>query len=103
MCSASDGKLKVSVTITIHLRTDESGTCVNFYAVNEMVFSGILKTTYIDRFIKSIHPAKKIDPCRSPSVPMLMVHDAKSEAEKNNKMPCRGNKEDSELSTTPIR
>lgn len=57
--SASDTKFKVSGTITLLIRKGKSRTRVNFNAVNELVVPLLLRTTFIDSFRKSIHPAER--------------------------------------------
>lgn len=82
--SASDTKLKDLQTITLHLSMGESRTCVNFGAVNSLFVSVFLRTTHIDRFIKSIHLAERnIFPHHSPPVPTIKIRKARSEVEHN--------------------
>lgn len=57
--SASDNKLSVSGTITIHLRMIEEGTPVSLDFVSELVVPVLFGTTYNDRFTKSIHSAER--------------------------------------------
>lgn len=52
--------------------------------VDKVAFQVLLGTTFMDRIIISIHPAeKKIFLRLSPPVPVLMVQEAKSEAEES--------------------
>lgn len=66
----------------LHLRMGESRTRANFGIASELVVPILLGTTYIDRFIRSIHPAeRKIVPYHYPPVPKLIVYKARSEPE----------------------
>lgn len=88
--SALDTKLKVAREMNPHLSTGESRTRVSFRVVSELVVPVRLRTTYIDRFIKSIHPAKrKIVRYHSWSVPILIVHEAGSEAKNGSWIPAK--------------
>lgn len=55
----SRNKLKVSGTITGHLRTSEPRTRVTFGVASELVVPILLRTTVSFRFIKSIDPAER--------------------------------------------
>lgn len=82
--SASNRKRNASQTITPHLPMAESRTRINFGVVNELVMPVLPGTTFIDKFIRSIHPVKrKIVAHHSSAVSILMVHEARSEADKN--------------------
>lgn len=60
----------------------ELRTCINYGIVGELVVLIPLQTTYLDRFIKSKHPAEgKHSPHCTPPVPILLVPGDKSEAE----------------------
>lgn len=70
--SASDTKMKVSGTVTVHLHMGESHRHVNLRVVNELDFTVLLEAMFIDRFIKSIHPVeRKIITHQSPPVPIF--------------------------------
>lgn len=82
MYSASYTKLKVSRTITLHLRLVELRNCVNFSVFSEFAIPVPLETTYSDMFIKLIHPAEQeIVSHHSMSVPTLILEEAGSKAE----------------------
>lgn len=82
--SASDTKVVVSEFITAHLRVFESLTRMIFRFMNLLAVPGLLGPTFTDKFIKSLQPAeRKIVICPSPTVPILMVHEANREPKKN--------------------
>lgn len=59
-------------------------TRVTFRVVNEVVVPSLLRMTYINRFIKSMYPAERnIVPYHLPPVPILLIHEAKSDHEEN--------------------
>lgn len=67
ICGASDTKLNVSGTTTLHLCMGESYTCVNFCVMIELVVPVKPGLMYIDRFMKWIHPLEsKIVPHHTP-------------------------------------
>lgn len=58
----------------------ELRTRLNIGIVNKVVMPVLLRTTYIDRFTKSIHPVEKKIATRHPLlVPILMGKEASSE------------------------
>lgn len=57
--SASNTKLTVSVTITVHLRMSESRTLVAFTVVEKLAVPVLLWITFINRFKKSVHQAER--------------------------------------------
>lgn len=78
--STSDMKLKMSGTKTPFLCMGGSRTRISFDVVNKLVVPVLLETACINRFIKSIHLAqRKIFPHRFSPVPVLTVHEARSE------------------------
>lgn len=66
ICSVSDIQLEVSGTIAFHLRMGKSRTPVNFRNVNVLVVLDLLRTTYTDSIIKSIHAAERKIVCATP-------------------------------------
>lgn len=54
--SASGIKPIAFETITLHLRLCEPHTCINFDVVDKLAALVLLVTTFVDRFIKSVHP-----------------------------------------------
>lgn len=81
--STYDTKLPVSGTIALHLRIGELRICVNFCKVDNLAVPVLSGTTFIDRYIKSDHPSERNTvPYHSPSVPILMIHGARSVAKK---------------------
>lgn len=57
--STSATRLKVSLTITVHLRIREASTRLSIGILNKLVNTVLLRTTHVDRLIKLIHPAKR--------------------------------------------
>lgn len=81
---ASETKLLVSGTITVHLCLSESRTRISFSDVNKLVVTFFLGMTNIDRIIESIHAAEtKVLPYQFPQVPILMEHETKEETQRN--------------------
>lgn len=81
---ACDRKLVVSGTITLHPRIADSPTRVAFGVVDELAVPVLLGTAFIDRFVNSIQPTeRKIIPSHTPPIFILLIHDARSAAEKN--------------------
>lgn len=65
--SAFDTKLVLSATITLHLWIGEFSTRVAFGVVDKQASPVLLRKTFIDRFMNSIHPAeRKIVPTSLP-------------------------------------
>lgn len=56
--SASDTRLSVLGTITLHLRMGESRTCVMVGVVEKLAVPMLLRKTIIDRFIKQVNRTK---------------------------------------------
>lgn len=80
--SASDIKLKLSGTVTTHVRMGEPRTLVNLAVVSELFMLFLLSATYIERLLILIHLAeRKTELHYFPPVPMLMEYEAKCEAE----------------------
>lgn len=81
---ASNTQLFVSRTIALHLCTGESRTGVTFGVVDILAVPVSVWTIFIDKSIPSIHTVeRKIIPHNTPPVPVLMLHEPKSEVEKN--------------------
>lgn len=81
--SASDNSQVVSGAITLHLRTSESRTRAKFCFVDKLAVSLLWKTTLIGRSIKRVHPAgRKIALHHCTPVPIVMVYEIRTEAEK---------------------
>lgn len=77
ICGAFNFKLNVSGTLIFHRRVGEARTSVNCRIVSDSLVPVLLRTTYTDRFIKQIHPAKrKMVLYQDTSVSILVVHDA---------------------------
>lgn len=90
--SATDTNLKVSETITLHLRLSESRTCFSFRVLSESFVTVQVGRTYFDKLIKRIHPAeRKVVTHHSMPVQIIMVR-KDTKAAKNYKMeyPPRG-------------
>lgn len=97
-------KLEVSETITLHLCMGELLTSVNYGVIKALEVPVFLGTTYIYRFIKSIHPAEReIVPYHSLPVPILMLKEAKRETKKNSTKASQGNEEVLVLLVTLVR
>lgn len=63
----------------------ESHTGVNSGLVSDLAVPVLLRTIYIDRLIKSFHPAeRKIVPHYSRTILILMIQEAKEVDSKNN-------------------
>lgn len=83
MRSASNTELTVTGTITIPPRMDETRKQMKLGVVDKLAVLISLGMTSADKATKSIHPAEgKIIPHHSPQVRILMVHEAKSAAER---------------------
>lgn len=82
--SVSNKRLAVRGTITLYLRIGESYVPVILDTLDKRAVLVVLVTNNIAWDIKSIHPTKtKVVPYCSPSVPIMMVQDARIVAEKN--------------------
>lgn len=82
----------------------EARTWVMFAVVDRLVVSVLLETIFSDKLIKTIQPAgRKIAPYHSPQVPILMVHEPRSEAKKNTSVIRHFIEQDSALLKTPIK
>lgn len=82
--SASDTRLVVSGTVTLHLCIGESHTWVLFCVLDKPVVPVLLRTTFMEKFMKYIHPVeRKIMLHLSPPVPNLMVDEANSGPKKS--------------------
>lgn len=102
--STCDIKLRLSGAIALHLRTCEARTCVKFGVVNKLVMTSVIRMTFIDGSIKSIHPAERGLVLRhSPTVPTLTVHEAERKTKKNNTETRQENEEALALLVTTIR
>lgn len=102
--SASDKKLEIFWTITIHICMSESRSRVNFGVIDELIVPVLSGTTYIDWFVKSIHLAeRKIMLHHYPSVPILMIRETRCEPEMNKPDFCHEVEKDLELLLTAIR
>lgn len=81
--NASIMKLPVSGTITLYIRMGESRTRQTLIVVEKLTVPVLLESTFIARFIKSIHSdRRKIVPYHSLPISAAMIHEAKSEAKK---------------------
>lgn len=70
-----DKILVVSETATIPLCMRETRTLESFGMMDNLAVLVLFRTTFIDRCIKYIHPAKlKIVSHHSPLVPILTIH-----------------------------
>lgn len=82
--SASDTRLVVSGILTLHLLAGELHTLVAFDVMDKLAVLVLIRTTFIDTFIKSIHQTEEpIFTHHSPTVPTLLVHEAKRTAEES--------------------
>lgn len=80
---ASNTTIVGSWPITLHLSIGESRIRVTFGIADSFTVSVLLETTSIYKVIRKIHPAEgKIVPHHSPPVPVLIVHEFRSGAEK---------------------
>lgn len=83
--STLDTTLPVPGNITLHLSMGESDTQVKLGVRDKLAVHVSLDMVFIDRFIKSLHPAgRKIVPHHSAQISTLLVQVSLSEAEKNN-------------------
>lgn len=74
--------LKVSETITLHLRIGQARSHARFGVISQLVVLLLLVMTYIDKFIKLIHAAeRKIVPHHFIQIPILIIQEEKCEAE----------------------
>lgn len=77
-------KLVLSETIILHLCMCKSHIWVASSVVDKLFVPVLLRTTFIDRFEKSFHPTKRnIVPYHFPTVLILVLHEARGEAERN--------------------
>lgn len=81
--SSSNAKYTVAGSITLHLSIDESRTQVAFGVIDKFAVPVLLGTTTIDRAVQSSYEARRnVIPYHSLPLPTLMVHEARSIAEK---------------------
>lgn len=65
---------------------------VIFNDTDKLAVPVLLENTFIDKIVKSIHPARgKIDCHYTPPLPVVMVHKARNEAKKNALNDCQIN------------
>lgn len=57
--NAFNTKVNVSVTIALHLQVSDSHTWVTFGEVDRLTVLILLETTFIQKFIKDIHPIER--------------------------------------------
>lgn len=82
--NASNTKLVVFGTFPLHLCMGESRTLVTLDVVEKLAVPVLFGTTFIDKFIKSIHAdERKINLHHSAPVPILMPHEFNCEAKRN--------------------
>lgn len=95
---ALNTRLAVTGTITLHLQLSKTRTRVSFSVVDRFAVPVLFPATFIGKSVKSIPPAKtKIVPYHCLPVPILMVHDASIEAEKNTPDICQFVKQNTAL------
>lgn len=75
----------MNLTIIAHLHQRDSRTFVKYGHVDGLVAYALLAAIFIDRFIKSIPPARRktVYP-HAPPVPIVKILEAQCETEKNN-------------------
>lgn len=101
---APDGKLAGTGTMTLHLAMGQSRTRVTFGVIDRLAVHLLLVTTFVDKYISSIHPAKRnIFPHHIPLVPILMVYETKSDAEKSTSDICQLIEENPALLRTHVK
>lgn len=93
--SATNVELILSDPIILSFRIKKSRTRVAFRIVKKEAVPVLFGATFIDRVIRSVHPAeRKLVPLHSPPVPILMVYGAikvagKEETRISNKKPIK--------------
>lgn len=81
--SVSKTKQTVSRSIPLHLTIGKSLTHVTFSVLERLVVPAFTGTSFADRYTKSFPPTQgKVILCRHSPVPLQIVHDAGSVAEK---------------------
>lgn len=76
----------------------EACTCVSFGIMSTLLVPVLMRMTYIDRSMNSVHPTeRRVVPYRSQPVPILMIYEAPCEAESSKSDIHQGATEDLEM------